>query len=185
MNSFYKKNKFLIAKGFVLCAFLQVTGALASPSSWVTISTPCYPLGQKKAILQPWSQNTGNCKTVCLAPMGGSGKSRTDGRDGQVSILSEVSEMGTKRVASNEDKILSQKKANHFVKEQWKNHPKDHHFHLLASNEMMSLAKAFKDTYLKPCGPNNKLINTASFTLSEVYSAYYRAVAAEESLLTL
>jgi hypothetical protein len=80
---------------------------------------------------------------------------------------------------------LSQMKANHFVKQQWSNHPKDRHLHVLGSNEMDLLKKAYMEKYFQPCGPNGKLANTSDFTLSQVYKGYYSAVAAEGSLMTL
>ena len=81
----------------------------------------------------------------------------------------------------------SQKQAIHFVVTQWAHHPKGHHYHLLASDELKSLEKAYQDQFFVPIpgGKNGQLMNTAPFTLTQVYSAYYMAVAAEESLDSL
>jgi len=86
------------------------------------------------------------------------------------------------------DVLQAQKTANHFVLSQWKKHAAlDHghdHYHVLASEEMMQLSKAYNNTYITRHN-NGTMINTAPFTLLQVYMAYYSAVAAEGSLKTL
>lgn len=81
--------------------------------------------------------------------------------------------------------IESQKQAIHFVAQQWHDHPNGHHYNLVASDELSSLEQAYFYQFFIPCGNDGLLKNTAPFTLTQVYSAYYMAVAAEQSLVEL
>jgi hypothetical protein len=79
----------------------------------------------------------------------------------------------------------SQKQAVHFVAQQWSSHPKGHHYHSVPSDELMSLEQAYMDQFFIQCGADGRLTNTAPFTLTQVYVAYYMALAAIESLADL
>ncbi len=49
----------------------------------------------------------------------------------------------------------------------------------------MSLEQAYMDQFFIQCGADGRLTNTAPFTLTQVYVAYYMALAAIESLADL
>ncbi len=79
----------------------------------------------------------------------------------------------------------SQKKAVHFVAQQWSSQPKGHYYHSVPSDELMALEQAYINEFFTPCGDDGRLTNTAPFTLTQVYVAYYMALAAIESLADL
>ncbi len=79
----------------------------------------------------------------------------------------------------------SQKQAVHFVAQQWSSYPKGHHFHSAPSDELLYLEQSYIDQFFAPCGDDGRLANTAPFTLTQVYVAYYMALSAIESLADL
>ena len=79
----------------------------------------------------------------------------------------------------------SQKQAVHFVAQQWSSHPKGHHYHSVPSDELLFLEQAYIDQFFTPSGDDGRLANTAPFTLTQVYVAYYMALTCIESLADL
>lgn len=79
----------------------------------------------------------------------------------------------------------SQKQAVHFVAQQWSSRPKGHQYQSVPSDEMLFLEQAYIDQFFTPCGDDGRLANTAPFTLTQVYVAYYMALACIESLADL
>jgi hypothetical protein len=79
----------------------------------------------------------------------------------------------------------SQKQAVHFVAQHWSSQPKEHYHHSVPSDELLFLEQAYIDQFFTPCGDDGRLQNTAPFTLTQVYVAYYMALAAIESLADL
>jgi|GEM_PF-5792161 len=79
----------------------------------------------------------------------------------------------------------SQKQAVHFVAQQWSSQPKGQHYHSVPSDELLFLEQAYTNQFFTPCGDDGRLTNTAPFTLTQVYVAYYMALAAIESLADL
>ena len=77
----------------------------------------------------------------------------------------------------------SQTKANEFVLQHFKNTYKDQsrHLHIPTSLVLSGLEAAYIKEHMKVC-PDGRMVSMAGFSLTQVYTAYYAALAAETSL---